>query len=187
MKKVISLILAFLLCLSLSACSEEGSDIKVTNNEVTNNEVKASNALVGTWYSDSDGIVINFSETGKINCYYAECNDNDNPSIQRLHQSYTLKEDNRLETYSQDDTQTGTYDWKVDGDILILLEIPSNYEIILQKVNRSEQSANLLVGRWKLLSMGHIDSPSYQYWEYDVTFYSDGSFVSKHIDYYNEE
>ncbi|MBO4938962.1 MAG: hypothetical protein J6C98_08215 [Oscillospiraceae bacterium] len=182
MQKVISLILVLLLCVSLMGCTAGDNSI-----EATNNEEKDTDALVGAWYSDFDGIVTIFTETGKMKSYRIECNYNDNPTILSLEESYTLKENNQLETYNPEGDWLFVYDWKIEGDTLTLSETLSNDEIILKKVNKSEQNADLLIGQWKLLSMGYVDSPSYQYWKYDITFYSDGTFISKHKDYYTEE
>ena len=39
----------------------------------------------------------------------------------------------------------------------------------------------------EIVKHGLVDSPSYQFWKYDITFYADGTYVSKHEDYVTGE
>lgn len=191
MKKAISLILVLLLCLPLGACGYENEGIETTGvkEENTsqdghkNTQEEKSNSLLGAWYSDAEGIVIFFSESGNMTTCLVECAYNDNPTVGIHDEKYKLGEKNQLETYGANGDLNVIYDYKINGDILNLSLTSANYNISLNKASKSTQFEEPLVGQWKLLSMGYVESPSYQYWKYDVTFYSDGTFVSKHEDY----
>lgn len=169
MKKVIPLILALILCITLCACD------------------KGEDALLGAWYSDTEGIIIIFSESGNMRTCIVDCSYNANPTVGIHDEKYTLVAGAQLETYSTDGSLNVIYAYDINGDVLNLSLTSSDYSISLTKVKKSSTSKDLLLGEWRLLSMGYVESPSYQYWKYNVTFYSDGTFISKHRDYVTDD
>lgn len=199
MKKALSLLLAFVMCLSLCACGGRDENIVATgtkegsNNQegIKSSQEKTDNNLLGAWYSDEEGIVLIFTESGEVLSYEIECSYNDNPKVNLFEEKYKTVNRNQLETYNSNNKLNSVYDFNINGDSLFLsLNSSGNdqaYQMTLHRAKKTTQSKDPLVGQWKLLSMGYCESPSYQHWEYDVTFYSDGTFVSKRIDYYTEE
>ena len=63
MKKVISLLLALVMCLSLCACGG-GTDTASTN-EVNGNSSSAEKAIIGAWNMGEYDVFV-FSEDGKV-------------------------------------------------------------------------------------------------------------------------
>lgn len=169
MKKVF-LVLLSIFVLSLCACS--------SNNE-----------LIGTWYSDSEGIVIIFTESETIEAYRIDTSVSDygNPSVLSHTETYKVIDGKQIETYSTNGVLSTVYDYSIKGNTLRLTDNISTSKLTLQKASRSDGSGNKIVGHWKLLSAGYWDAPAYKYWKYDVVFYSDGTFVSKHKDFITEE
>lgn len=149
-------------------------------NQYSSTEAEESNELLGSWYSDAEGIVVIFSESGDVKSCILECRYNDNPTIEIFTEKYNLVEGNQLEIYSSDGSMKTMYNYNINEDVITLSVDSSDYDFSLNMVKRSILSENLLVGQWKLLSMGYIDSPSYKYRKSDVTFYSDDTFVSKY-------
>lgn len=130
--------------------------------EYTSKEKKEENKLLGSWYSDAEGVVVVFSEQGKMETYIIECEYNENPTVEILTEQYDLLEDSKLETYCLDGSLNVIYNYSINEDVLSLSLDSSDYSdsIILNKVKRSTLSDNPLVGQWKLLSMGSWIHPA---------------------------
>ena len=109
MKKMVfwALILAISLLLCACANQKEGAETITAEDEGTSQSEyrsteKEENELLGSWYSDAEGVIVVFSEQGKMETYIIEWEYNENPTVEILTEQYNLIEDSQLETYYLD-------------------------------------------------------------------------------------
>lgn len=214
MKRVIAWIILLTALLTFSACSEQTQDGKqsgaassasknankdghtqtdknsestsgASNDKNEGEQTKQQNELVGAWYWNSRGRVVVFTDDGIWTSLKIDCS-NEGPYLELYgSQEYNITDSNRLIAYSNEYFyEDAEYEFTVDGNTLNLFDADYPDVLSFTKAQRSTQTTDPLIGSWRLLSVGYVDNPAYDYQYSDLTFYADGTYVSKRT---NEE
>ncbi len=169
MKKVISLFLALVLCLSLCACNHNNDvDLPSTDNqlatfypsedatETTKKDIEAPNMLLGTWYDHEDDAILSFSDDGSGLLtefdYVGRDSDGQLYGVGEYEQyefTYYIPREGEIVMSSADSPDyVKTYPYQIVDNSLVMKPKNLAYSLSFKKA----RSTTSIVGAWELFS-----------------------------------